>query len=56
MGKSHKEKRTKLIIEGELPRKPKKPRNNGAGFHKDGRKVRSNTRNDQLKNSLLDEE
>jgi hypothetical protein len=56
MGKSYKEKRTKLIIEGELPRKPKKPRVNGSGFHKDGRKVRLNTRNDQLKNSLEEED
>lgn len=43
---------TRLIIEGELPRKPKKPRHLGSGFHADGRTKRINTRADQLRAEL----
>ena len=47
---------TRLIIEGDLPRKPKKPRHLGSGFHADGRTKRINTRADQLRAELEFEE
>lgn len=57
MGKSHKnEKITRLIIEGELPRKPKKPRNLGSGFHSNKSDKRKNTRSAQLRADLEFEE
>lgn len=57
MGKNYKnEKVTRLIIEGELPRKPKKPRHLGSGFHADSRSKRINTRSDQLRAELEFEE
>ena len=57
MGKNYRdEKVTRLIIEGELPRKPKKPRHLGSGFHSDGRDKRKNTRADQLRAELEFEE
>lgn len=57
MGKSHKnEKITRLIIEGELPRKPKKPRNLGSGFHGNKSDKRKNTRSAQLRADLEFEE
>ena len=57
MGKNYRnEKVTRLIIEGELPRKPKKPRHLGSGFHADGRDKRKNTRGDQLRADLEFEE
>ena len=57
MGKNwNKEKVTRLIIEGELPRKPKKPRHLGSGFHSDERDKRKNTRGAQLRADLEHEE
>lgn len=57
MSKKYKDKITKINIENDEIRKPRKPRHLGSGFHKDGRKVRNNTRADQLRNELeLDEE
>ena len=57
MGKDWKrEKVTRLIIEGELPRKPKKPRHLGSGFHADERDKRKNTRGAQLRAELEAEE
>lgn len=50
------EKVTRLIIEGDLPRKPRKPRHLGSGFHADGRTKRINTRADQLRAELEFEE
>lgn len=47
---------TRLIIEGDLPRKPRKPRHLGSGFHADGRTKRINTRADQLRAELEFEE
>jgi len=47
VGKSYKEKRTKLILDDLPVRKPKKPRSNGAGFHDDGSTRRKNTRSAQ---------
>lgn len=57
MGRSKKkEKHTYIKLDEELPRKPKKPRHLGSGFHKDGRRVRNETRLDQLRNSIEAEE
>ena len=57
VGKNYRnEKVTRVIIEGELPRKPKKPRHLGSGFHSDGRDKRKNTRSAQLRADLDYEE
>ena len=57
MGKNYRnEKVTRLIIEGELPRKPKKPRHLGSGFHGHKNDKRNNTRADQLRAELEYEE
>lgn len=56
MSKKYKDKITKINIDNDEIRKPRKPRHLGSGFHKDGRKVRNNTRADQLRNELEEEE
>ena len=57
MGKNYKnEKVTRLIIEGELPRTPKKPRHLGSGFHGHTNNKRKNTRSSQLRADLEFEE
>jgi hypothetical protein len=56
VGKSYKEKVTRLIIEDGPPRKPKKPRHLGAGFHRNSKDRRKNTRSAQLQADLEFEE
>lgn len=51
-----KKKTTRLVIKGQLPRKPRKPRGLGSGFHKDSRTKRRRTRSDNLRDKLKKEE
>lgn len=56
MGKNYKEKITRIRLEEDEIRKPKKPRHLGSGFHADGRLKRKNTRGAQLRADLESEE
>ena len=56
MGKSHKDKITRITLEDKEVRKPRKPRVNGAGFHSHHSEKRLNTRSAQIRADLEDEE
>lgn len=51
-----KKKTTRLVIKLGPPRKPRKPRGLGSGFHKDSRTKRKRTRSDNLRDKLKEEE